>query len=278
MMEQTELTEQNYHTPEMNMKYVGHSQFIDFMGTIGRMGCECMGLAKAKGEWQEPSTTSLMVGSYVDAYFTESLEAFKKEHPDIISSRGKTAGELKSDYKQADVMIQRAEKEPLFTRYLEGDKQVVMAGEISGVPVKIKIDSVDGRRITDLKTVKSISESFWAADLDQRLNVAEYWGWDIEAAMYCEIYRQNTGDELPFYLACISKDKSGTVPHPRLAIVNIPQTKISEQLENVKSHIEKIQMIKDGVVEPMPCGRCDWCADNLPLKQVIGLDELLLNI
>ena len=82
----------------------------------------------------------LMVGSYVDAYFEGTLPTFSAQHPEIFSSRGKTAGELKSEYKQASIMIDRAVKDPVFMQYMAGDKQVIMTGEIEGVPVKIKIE------------------------------------------------------------------------------------------------------------------------------------------
>ena len=194
------LTPENYYTKEANMQYVSVSQYKEFNGTTGKMGCEAYAMAKLRGEVEEVTTTALMVGSYVDAYFEGTLPTFSAQHPEIFSSRGKTAGELKSEYKQASIMIDRAVKDPVFMQYMAGDKQVIMTGEIEGVPVKIKIDSADGRRITDLKTVKSITETFYAKDLGQRLNFCEWWGYDLQAAVYREIYRQNTGDLLPFYM------------------------------------------------------------------------------
>ena len=190
------LTPENYYTKEANMQYVSVSQYKEFNGTTGKMGCEAYAMAKLRGEVEEVTTTALMVGSYVDAYFEGTLPTFSAQHPEIFSSRGKTAGELKSEYKQASIMIDRAVKDPVFMQYMAGDKQVIMTGEIEGVPVKIKIDSADGRRITDLKTVKSITETFYAKDLGQRLNFCECWGYDLQAAVYREIYRQNTGDAM----------------------------------------------------------------------------------
>ena len=154
------LTAENYYSQEANMAYVSVSQYKDFCGTTGKMGCEAMAMAKLRGEIEEVKTIPMMVGSYVDAYFEGTISVFVAQHPEIISSRGKTAGELKSEYKQASLLIDRAEKDEVFMRYMAGDKQVIMTGEIEGVPVKIKIDSTDGMRITDLKTVRSITETF----------------------------------------------------------------------------------------------------------------------
>lgn len=269
------LTPENYYSREANMQYVSVSQYKDFNGTTGKAGCEACAMAKLRGEVEEVSTTPLLVGSYVDAYFEGTLPIFSAQHPEIFSSRGKTAGELKSEFKQASAMIDRAERDPLFMQYMAGDKQVIMTGEIEGVPVKIKIDSVDGRRITDLKTVRSITETFYAKDLGQRLNFCEWWGYDLQAAVYREVYRQNTGDLLPVYICAVSKDKTDNVPHPRIKVIEIPPMRMDEKLSEVKSNIVRIQDIKKGNREPLRCEVCDYCADTEVLARPISMDMLM---
>ena len=274
------LTEETYHTPPANMEYVSHSQIIDFYGTLGRDGCECMGLAKAIGKYTQPFNTSLMVGSYVDAALTGDLDAFKSQHPEIISSRGETKGNLKKEYVQADVMIERAKKDALFMSFLEGEKQVIETGEINGVKCKIKIDIMQEDKLVDLKTAKNMTDTFYAKGASDRLTVAEYWGWDIEACLYQEIHYQNTGKRLDFYLAIITKESTDGVPHPRLGIVRIPQQKIDAQRQFIENSVYKINEIKQGHINPVPCGRCDWCADNLALKEydIIDMDEMILRV
>lgn len=269
------LTPENYYSREANMAYVSVSQYKDFNGTTGKVGCEAEAMAKLKGEIAETQTTPMLVGSYVDAYFEGTLPTFVAQHPEIISSRGKSAGELKTEYKQAEIMIARAIKDETFMRYMEGDKQVIMTGEISGVPVKIKIDSCDGNRITDLKTVRSITETFYAKDLGQRLNFCEWWGYDLQAAVYREVYRQNTGDTLPFYICAISKDKTDNIPHPRIKVIEIPPMVMDEKLVEVQRNISKIQMIKEGIIEPLRCEVCDYCADTEILVSPVSMDMLM---
>ena len=269
------LTSENYYSQEADEKYCSVSQYKDFMGMVGKRGCESMALAKMRREFETPITTPLMVGSYVDSYFEGTLATFAAQHPEIFSSRGKTAGELKAEYKQASIMIDRAEKDPLFMKYMAGDKQVIMTGEIEGVPFKIKIDSTDGRRITDLKTVKSISEAFYVKDSGERVSFIEWWSYDLQAAVYQEIYRQNTGDVLPFYICAISKDKTDNIPHPRIAVIELQPLLIRDRLTEVKQNVKHIQELKDGIIEPIPCGLCDWCADNLPLEGVTSSDMLM---
>ena len=272
------LNESNYYTQEADKEYVSVSQYKSFCGSVGKRGCECMALAEMRREFERPVTTPLLVGSYVDAYFEGTLPTFAAQHPEIYSSRGKTAGELKSEYKQAEIMIERAEKDPLFMQYMAGDKQVIMTGEIEGVPVKIKIDSTDGRRITDLKTVKNIYETFYVKDSGERVSFVEWWSYDLQAAVYQEIYRQNTGDLLPFYICAISKDKEDNVPHPRIAVIELSPLLIRERLAEVKQNINHIQDLKTDVIKPIPCGICSWCADNLPLERVISTDDLMTEL
>ena len=273
------ITNDNYFSKEAEMEYVTVSQIKAFCGTPARVACEASALAELRGDFKRNPTTALMIGSYVDSYFAGTLDKFKEEHPEIISSRGKTAGELKTEYRQADAMIERAERDALFMKYVEGDTQVPLVGEIERIPFKILIDSTDGRRITDLKTVKSISETYYVKDSGERVSFIEYWNYDLQGAAYQHIYEQNFGVKLPFYIAAISKDKAsdGTF-HPRIAVIQIPQAILDDRMVEIRRHVRKIQMIKSGEIEPINCGHCDFCADTLPLDRVILSDELLLDI
>ena len=78
-----------------------------------------------------------MVGSYVDRYFEGTLDAFKSEHTEMF----KKDGNLKAEYVKADALIQRAERDELFMKYMSGEKQVIMTAELYGTPWKIKMDS-----------------------------------------------------------------------------------------------------------------------------------------
>ena len=97
----------------------------------------------------------------------------------------------------------------------------------------------------------------------------------MQAAIYREIVRQNTGDLLPFYICAISKDKSGTTPHPRIKVIEIPPGKMDEKLTEVKGQITKIQALKDGDYEPLRCEVCDYCADTEVLDGPVSMDQIM---
>ena len=66
------LTADNYFSTEMSQRYFSVSQYKTFLD------CPARAMAEIRGEYKQPMTTALLVGSYVDAYFEGTLEKFKK--------------------------------------------------------------------------------------------------------------------------------------------------------------------------------------------------------
>lgn len=251
------LNENNYYTSDADREYLSVSQYKDFVGTMGKPGCEFHAMERLAGRWQDEKTTSLMVGSYVDAYFEGSIDRFRAENPDCFTK----GGDLKAPYRQAERMIERVEKDPFFMQAMSGEKQVIMTGELFGAAWKIKIDSyLPGKAIVDLKTVRafrsfSISNPAdkWVRDVGY-VKFYKYWGYDIQGAIYQEIVRQNTGQKLPFYLAVISK-----ADVPDYDVGQLTQQELDDALSLMEPHVERILAIKRGEMEPDRCNECDCC-------------------
>lgn len=104
------LTAENYFSKEADQEYLSVSQYKNFMGTIGRPACEAEAMAKLNGEWETKKKPALMVGSYVDAHFEGSLNLFKAQNPEIFTKQGA----LKADYKKAEEIINRIERDKVF--------------------------------------------------------------------------------------------------------------------------------------------------------------------
>lgn len=265
------LTNENYFSVESNKHYMSVSQLKNFIGTPFMPGCEKRALAEINGEYEREKSTALLVGSYVDAALTggkEELEKFVTENPQIISSKGATKGQLKTDYKQADLMIDRVKRDKFFMRTLEGEHQVIMTGEIFGVPFKIKMDVYkEGKYITDLKTAESLTKLYYADG--RKMNFMEFLRYDIQGAIYQEIVRQNTGKTLPFYLSCVSKEKV-----PDLGVFQIDNETLAETLASLEDDIKYVQMLKNGEVEPRECGCCDYCKEHKIITKPINWLDL----
>ena len=145
------LTEANYYLKEANQAYFSVSQFKDFMK------CPAMAMAKLSGEYNEEYGRALLLGSYVDEMLTGTRESQMKFLEENQADLFKKNGDYYADVSQAANTIERIKQQPLMMKYLGGKHQVIMTGEIEGVPFKIKMDSYkEGEYIADLKYMKSL--------------------------------------------------------------------------------------------------------------------------
>lgn len=264
-----DLLDSNYYSREADLEYMSVSQFKEFFGSYGRLGCEFCAMEKLAGRWEEDKSTAMLVGSYVDSYFEGSLDRFKEENPQIF----RRDGELKADYVKAEEIIARIERDRYFMQCMSGEKQVIMTGEIGGVRWKIKMDSyLPGSAIVDLKVVESITKLKWAKDVGY-MNFIEYWGYDIQGAVYQEIVRQNTGKQLPFFIAAATKEKE-----PDIRVIKVDQVHLNNALNIVTANLPRILNVKSGEAEPDRCEVCDCCRRTRVLKGYISVDDLNVDI
>lgn len=248
------ITNENYFSKENNMKYMGSSQFKTFLE------CEARAVAEVNGEYEREKSVALLVGSFVDAHFEGTLDIFRAKNPEIFTQKGA----LKSEYKHAEYIIERIERDDLFMKYMSGEKQVIKTGEIAGVPFKSKIDSYhQGKAIVDLKVMKDM-ELIWKDGL--KLTFVEAWGYDLQAS----IYQAVEGNSLPFFIAAATKQK----PEPDIAVISIPQERLDYCLELVKQYAPRFQELKQGIGEPSRCERCDYCRRTKVLTEIISYEDI----
>lgn len=253
------LCDENYFDKENELKYCGSSQIKSFMD------CEAKTMAKINGEWEEEPSTALLVGSYVDSAVSGTLDIFKAKHPEIL----KKDGSLKAEYVKADYILNRIERDELFMKYISGDHQTIMTGEIENVPIKIKIDSYfPDKAIVDMKCVKDF-EPIWNNEIKVKENFIDYWKYTLQGALYQEIVRQNTGKRLPFYIAAVTKENE-----PDIVVAGIPDEVLDIELEKIKEILPKIKMIKGGILEPSRCEKCDYCKWTKTLTKVIDYRDI----
>lgn len=238
------LTERNYFSPEANMTYWSVSQFKEFDK------CEAAGLASARGEYVRDESDAILMGKYVDAYFSGQSEEFFKQYGDVMYKRD---GSLYAKYERCNTMIDAVERQPKMLEFLEGEKQKIFTAELFGVPWKIKTDVFwDGKRIVDFKTIKDFAPVY--KEGFGRLSWVEYWGYDIQGAIYQKVIEINTGKRLPFYLAAVTKE---TVPD--VGLFEIPQHMLDTALKVVEAKIDRFDLVKMGEIEANRCGTCTFC-------------------
>lgn len=253
-----ELNAKTYYTPEANREYMSVSQFKEFLDCPARMKAEL------DGEWTPEPSKALLMGSYVDAYFSDELQGFLNAHPEVINSRN---GALKADFQHCNKIIARASQDELFMRYLDGvQKQYIETGELFGHRWKIKIDAWHPDKIVDLKVMRDM-EPVWKDGKKQ--NFVDAWGYALQGAVYQEINSQETWNRVPFYLAVITKE-----PEPDLAVIEIPNWRLNSEMAVIEHYIEEYAAVKEGKTEPRRCGKCAYCRRTKKLNRVMDYSEL----
>ena len=269
-MARLKLTEENYYSDEANWQYMSASQFKAFRK------CPAAALAELKGEWGRKESLALLVGSYVDAYFSGELEQFKADHPEIF----KKDGTLKADFEKAHAICERLNQDELARLLLSGKHQIIKTGKIAGVPYKAKFDSLltarqveaickkfpeirslvpfGGPMIVDLKCMKDF-ESMWDEDAAERVSFIEYWGYDIQGA----IYQKLDGRLAPFVIVGVTKEAATNID-----AFYIPDEDLAFALSEVEALSPRYDAIKRGEIEPEGCGKCAYCRSTKRLSSI----------
>ena len=240
------LTNENYYSQKANCEYMSVSQYKSFRR------CEAAAMAELTRAWEQPKSTALLVGSYVDSWFEGTLDAFYDENPEIF----KKDGSLKSDYIQAEQIIARVQQDPMFMRYMSGKKQEIRTRELFGAKWKIKIDSLLPDKIVDLKVMRSMERIMGKS-------FVEHWGYDLQMAIYAAV----EGSDLATYLAVVTKQ----VPAD-MEIISIPKWRREELLEDVGRNMPRILAVKSGRAEPERCGVCEYCRATKRLTEPIDFE------
>ena len=274
------LTPSNYYSPEANASYYSVSQIKQFID------CPDCAMAELRGDWVRPKTTALLVGGFVDAYFSGEIKEFCDANPEIFTKKG----DLKADFIRATEIIQRINRSDLAMMMLDGEKQKIVTGQIDGYPFKAKLDVLLDRdqcraiaerfpnmgellfedgAIVDMKIVKDFEPMYKPEE--GRMHFITYWRYDLQGAVYQELVRLLTGKRLPFYLAAETKEKVSDID-----VVHIGQDHLDFQRDRFVSKVDLFDAIKNGIVEADQCGKCDYCKQTKTIKEPPEADEFYL--
>src|SRR5690606_16009714 len=130
-------------------------------------------------------------------------------------------------------MIETLRNDPLIEKAREGEKEVILTGELFGMPWKCMIDIYNTkiRALTDLKTCQEIHRRYYNETTRERQNFIKYYGYDIQMAVYAEIERQNRGEDDYFspHIIAVSKEDP-----PDKAIIRFGTEFIPDILDEMK--------------------------------------------
>lgn len=270
------LTPSNYYSPEANAYYYSVSQIKQFLD------CPECAMAELRGEWVRPKTTALLVGGFVDAYFSGEMDQFCEANPEIFTKKG----DLKADFVKAMDVIRRIERDELAMMMLDGEKQKIVTGQVAGYPFKAKLDVLLNRdqcraiaerfpnmgellfedgAIVDMKIVKDFEPMY--KQEEGRMHFITYWRYDLQGAVYQELVRLLTGRRLPFYILSATKQDP-----PDVRLFRVSQEDMDVQLDSLRRDLPDIDAIKKGKAIPERCDSCAWCRHSRVLTGAMGME------
>jgi len=258
------LTDDNYFSQESNIHYMSVSQFKQ------GVECEARMVAELKGEYKRPYSTALTVGSFIHSAF-ESDDVHNKfidDNYDLLTTKAK---KLKSEFVQANQMINVLKDDPFCMYALQGEKEVIYTGELFGIDWKIKIDNINHEKkfFSDIKSTQELRKRYWSDRFKRYVSFVEAYGYDIQMAVYQEIIRQNTGYVYNPFIVAVTKEST-----PDKAIIHFDQEELKNALEYVSEHIESVQCAKETRLG-MRCEKCEYCRQTKKLTTTISVEDLL---
>ena len=133
---------------------------------------------------------------------------------------------------------------------------------------KIKMDSYfPGEKIVDLKVIKDMKPIYKNSEWK---NFVDAWGYDIQGYIYQQIVKVNTGEELPFYLAVLTKEEPAD-----MEIIHIPQWKLNSASAIIEHYVDRFVAVKNGEIEPKRCGVCDYCRETKKLTSPVEYEDIV---
>ncbi len=265
------LTAENYHSLEANKKYLSVSQYKSFLD------CEARTLAELSGVYEREEKDAFLEGNYVHAWNEGKLPEFIAKHPEIISSKGPTKGELKAGFKKCDEMIETLERSKYARFVLAGEKEVPIIAEMFGTLWKGKIDSLNTVNgwFVDLKTAKSIHDPCWIEQEGKNIRVSfiEKYDYFIQFALYQEMERIASGRKhgLDPIMVVVTKEDS-----PDLQIIKLNDSeRLKAELLKVEQNIPHILQVKSGSISPKRCELCKYCRSTKVIDKIISYTELI---
>lgn len=245
------LTQENYFSLEMDQKYMSVSQFKEFMN------CEAKSYALVTGEIDKTNKSAFLEGHMFEEIVTGNKELFMSKHPEIISSRGATAGQIKAEYKKVLNATEKFMEQDFFMDIINKcEKQVILVGEINGVEVKAALDLFNPKdcSIYDLKCMKDFKEQWIKSDKAYAPWYYVY-NYPLQLAVYRELVKQNFNKE-PKEIALLATTKEDV---PDIQALSFDYGLLDIELENFAIFINRYNEIKKGNIKPKACGECEYC-------------------
>lgn len=247
------LTHSNYFSGEAEAEYMSYSQFKKFEN------CEAAAMFGIVED-----RTCYTEGHYFEALISGNGMDFIHDHPEMLTQKG----ELRANYKQIGESALAIRKQPLLMSIIGYcDEQVILTGEIAGVPFKGCIDLFDPETLNsyDTKNVKDFHR-LWCESEGQKLEWYFAYGYHYQAAIYRELIRQNYGKVGKQHLIAATKERV-----PDVEFLQFSDEILDNALSIIEHYAPRYNDIKKGKIGAVRCGQCGYCK----AKKIIGSPAII---
>ncbi|MFT8878887.1 MAG: PD-(D/E)XK nuclease-like domain-containing protein [Oenococcus sp.] len=244
------LTDKNYYDAEHEY-YFGSASGLSLYRRNPR---ECWDYYMNGWRPQEEDQTALLLGNYLHSHF-ESQQAHGKwvaAHPEIISSKGSTKGQLKSQFLIGDKMIDAIERQNNIKKFIDkaDQKEMILTGQIAGMDFKGKLDAVnlDKHYFIDYKTNRDPSQDikiYDSPDHYEYTNFVKAYGYYTQMALYREMLKQAYGVDFMCYIVAVSKTKV-----PKVGLLYLESEELDTAYQQALENIPHYQKVLTGEEKP----------------------------
>ncbi|WP_363473573.1 PD-(D/E)XK nuclease-like domain-containing protein [Companilactobacillus musae] len=283
-IKQNSLTQNNYYDLSTDISWQSPTFFKKFLA------CEAETMAELNKEYKPDFKEALLVGNYLHTYF-ESPEAHlkfvfdnkwdifskkkatKKDAADGLDRNGQVLkNSITAPFEQAERMIQALATDEGFIDNYQGDKEVIVTGQIDGVNWKGKVDclNLDKGYFIDLKTTQQLDKKYWNVEEHGWDSFVAHWNYQLQMYVYQQLILQTYGVLCTPYIIAVTKEKI-----PAKAIISIPEERMLEAEDQIYEMQDHIEDVKAGRVEPTRCGKCDYCKSTAKLGKIVSMDDLI---
>lgn len=127
----------------------------------------------------------------------------------ITRSQKKLVDDMMVSYESTNVVLGEhgSEKEVAISSFFTGgEAEETLCGELDGYKIKTRFDY---RKVKDgyasINDLKTTATALGPATLEDVEEICKYWGYDVSAALYCDLATKYTGIKHDFYFVFISK-------------------------------------------------------------------------
>lgn len=257
------LTQENYYSKRW--EYLSASQYKSFVS------CEAKAMAELTGEIPQENTEAFLVGNYVHTAFESGQvhEQFKKDNETAMLTK---QGKLRANFIVAENMVQRLKEDEFFNELYQGEKEVILTGELFGEDWKGKIDCLNLEQgyFVDIKTTADIHKKFWSESRRVWTPFVECFGYYEQMAIYKYLLEQKYDKPFTPYIVSVSKQTPCDIE-----AIEIREELLIVALNGIQEKIAQVVAVKNGEAKPRMCGKCDYCRGHKQLTGFVSSEELI---